>query len=75
MKLKELSKDAKRERALKEVASATKKEKVKAAEVTKKKAVVSEKARALVEKRSTKLEMKLGRTKLKLSEAESLNLT
>ena len=36
MKLKELSKDAKRERALKEVASATKKEKVKAAEVTKK---------------------------------------
>ena len=74
-RLKELSEDADREKALKEVAAATMKEKVKAVEVTEKKAAASEKARVLVEKRSTELELKLGGTELKLAEAESLNLT
>ena len=69
-----LSKDVEREKALKEVAVATAKEKVKAAEAVEKKAAVSEKARVLAEKRSTELEMKLGSTELKLAEAESLNL-
>ena len=35
---------------------------------------MSEKARVLAEKRLTEMEVKLGRTKLKLAEAESLNL-
>ena len=74
-RLKELSEDADREKALKEVAAATAKEKVKVAEVTEKKVAASEKARVLVEKRSTELELKLGGTELKLVEAESLNLT
>ena len=72
-RLKELSEDAEREKALKDVAAATSKEKVKAAETAEKKAVASEKARALAEKRSTKIEMQLGSTKLKLAKAESLN--
>ena len=69
--LKETAEDAEREKALKDVAIATAKEKGKAAE---KKAQASEKARALVEKRLAEMEMKLGGTELKLAEAESLNL-
>lgn len=53
---------------------ATVKEKAKAAEVIEKKAQLSKKARTLAEKRLTELEVKLGKTKLKLVEAESLNL-
>ena len=48
-RLKEVYEYAERERALKEVASATEKEKVKAAKVAKKKVVVFEKARVLAE--------------------------
>ena len=43
--LKELSEDAEREKALKDVATVTTKEKTKAAETAEKKAAVSEKAR------------------------------
>ena len=73
-RLKELSEDAKREKALKEVVAATTKEKVKATEAVEKKAAAFEKARALVEKRSMELEMKLGGIELKLAKAERLNL-
>ena len=73
-RLKELSEDAEWERALKEVATATMKEKRKVAEATEKKATMSKKARALAKKRSTELEMKLGGTELKLAKARSLNL-
>ena len=63
--MREATKDAKREKALKDVVEAMAKDHKKAAEVVKKKAQASEKARALVEKR---------RTKLKLAKVESLNL-
>lgn len=71
--LKELSKDAKWEKALKEVSVMTTKEKTKAAETIEKKAAVSEKAKELAEKRSTKLDGKLGEIELKLAKAASLN--
>ena len=74
-RLKELSEDAEREKALKEVVMVTAKEKAKAAETMKKKAATFKKARALAEKRFTELETKLGGTELKLAKAESLNLT
>ena len=73
-RLKELSKDVKREKALKEVATTTAKEKVKAAKAAKKKVAASKKARVLAEKKSIELEMKLGETELKLAKAKSLNL-
>ena len=72
--LKELTEDANWEEALKEVVATTVKETMKATEVIEKKAAAFEKARALAEKRSIKLEMKLGGIELKLAEAESLNL-
>ena len=53
-----------------EVAS---KEKAKAIVTAEKKAAASKKARVSAEKRSSKLEAKLGETKLKLAEAASLN--
>ncbi|KAK9987703.1 hypothetical protein SO802_027942 [Lithocarpus litseifolius] len=71
--LKELAEDAGREKALKDVAETTAKEKAKAAATAEKKAVVSEKARAAAERRSSELEAKLGDAELKLGEAESLN--
>ena len=49
-RLKETAEDAEREKALKEVAIATTKDKRRAAEVAKKKAQASEKARILAEK-------------------------
>ena len=49
------------------------KEKVNAAETTKKKAVAAEKARALVESKFVELEVQLGATELKLAKAQSLN--
>ena len=51
-RLKELAKDAEREKALKDVAKASAKEKTKAAATMEKKAVASEKARVLTEKKS-----------------------
>ena len=74
-RLKELVEDAMWEKALKDVAEANSKEKTKAAATAKKKAVVFEKARVATEKRSSKLEAKLGETELKLAEATSLNMT
>ena len=65
--------DAEREKALKDVAEATFKEKTKATVTTEKKVATSEKARMAAEKRSSELEAKLGETELKLVEATSLN--
>ena len=73
--MKELAKDAEREKALKDVAEANAKEKTKTAAATEKKAVASEKARALAKKKSSELETKLGETKLKLAKAVSWNTT
>jgi len=50
------------------------KEKGKATKATKKKAQFAEKARLVVEKKLTEIKVKLGGTKLKLAEVESLNL-
>ena len=59
-RLKETAEDAEREKALKEVAIATTKDKRRAAEVAKKKAQASEKARILAEKRLMEMDVKLG---------------
>ena len=71
--MKELAKDAEREKALKDVAEANAKEKTKTAAATEKKAITSEEARALAKKRSSELKTKLGETKLKLAKAVSWN--
>ena len=72
-RLKELSKDLEWEKALKDVAEAIAKEKVKATRTAKKKVAAAKKARALAESKSAKLEVQLGGTELKLAEAQSLN--
>ena len=73
--MKELSKDAEQEKALKDVAKVMVKEKVKAAETAEKKTIMAEKARASAESKSAELEVQLGGTELKLAEAQSLNTT
>ena len=73
--MKELAEDAEQEKALKDVAEASAKEKTKAVVTAKKKAATSEKAKVLAEKRSLELESRLGETELKLAEAVSLNTT
>ena len=73
--LKELSKDFDWEKATRETAIKTAKEKIKAADTAKKKAAIAKKARALAEKRSTELLAKQNETDLKLAEAVSLNTT
>ena len=73
--MKELAEDAEREKALKDMAEASAKKKTQAAATAKKKAVASKKAKVLAEKRSSKLEARLGETELKLAEAVSLNTT
>ena len=70
----EAAEDANQEKALKEVAMATAKDKGKAAEATEKRAQASEKAQILAELRLTKMDVKLGSTELKLAKMESLNL-
>ena len=72
-RLKELSEDLEREKALKDVAEAIAKEKVKATRTAKKKVAAAKKARALAESKSVELEVQLGGTELKLAEAQSLN--
>ena len=72
--MKELAEDVENEKALKDVAADTAKEKGKAVEVTKKMAKVAEKAQLVVEKKLAKVEKKLGGIKLKLAQAESLTL-
>ena len=71
--MKELAEDAEQEKALKDVAEATAKEKTKAATTREKKAIASEKARVSAEKKSSELEAELGITELKLVEGASLN--
>ena len=56
-RMKELSKDAEQEKALKDVVKAMAKEKVKAIEIAKKKAIMAEKARASAESKSTELKV------------------
>ena len=73
-RLKDLTEDADREKALKDVANATAKEKGMAVEAAKKKAQSLEKARLLVEEKLAEAEDRLGGIELKLAEAVSLNL-
>ena len=64
--MKELAENAEKEKALKDVAMDTAKEKTKAAEVAKKK------AQLVAEKKLAEVEEKLGGTKFKQAQAESL---
>ena len=71
--LKELADDADREKALKDMAEVTVKEKTKTTATMEKKATASKKAKVAAEKRFFELEVKLGEIKLKLAEAASMN--
>ena len=73
-RLKELVEDADREKALKDVANATTKEKHKVVKAAEKKAQSSEKARLLAEEKVAKVEGRPDGVELKLAEADSLNL-
>lgn len=73
-RLKEAAKDADREKALKDVAVATAKDKGKDVEAIEKRSQASEKAQILAEQRLTKMDVKLRAKELKLAEVESLNL-
>ena len=73
--MKELSEDSDREKAARETAVKTAKEKIKAVDIAEKKAIAAEKARALAEKRSAELLAKQNETDVKLAEAVSLNTT
>ena len=73
-RVKELSEDAYREKATRETAVKTAKEKIKAANTVEKKAATAEKARALAKKRSVELLAKQNEVDLKLVEAISLNI-
>ena len=66
-RLKELVKDAEWEKAFKDVAAATAKEKGKAAEAAEKRAQSAKKARLVAEKKLTEVEVKLGSAELKLA--------
>ena len=72
--MKELAEDAKREKALKDVVTATTKDKGKVVEAAEKKAQSAEKARLVAERNLAEVEDKLGAIELKLAEAASLNL-
>ena len=71
--VRELTEDAERERALKDAAEATCKERAKIAATAEKKAAMSEKAKVSTEKRFSDLEAKLGEIELKLAKAANLN--
>ena len=71
---KELAEDTEREKALKDVAATTTKDKGKATEVVEKKAQSLEKSRLVAERNLVEVEDKLGAVELKLAEAASLNL-
>ena len=73
-RMKELAEEAKREKALKDVANATARDKGKAVEASEKKAQSLKKARLLAKRKLADMEAKLGETELKLAQAESLNL-
>ena len=70
-----MAKDVGREKAPKDVAVVTVKDKEKAVATVEKKVVASEKAKVVAKKRSSKLEVKLKVAEQKLAEATSLNTT
>ena len=72
-RVRELAQDIERERALKDAAKATNKERVKISATAEKNAATSEKYKVSAEKRLLDLGAKLGETEQKLVEAESLN--
>jgi len=73
-RLKELAVDAEWEKSLKDVATATVKEKGEAIEAVEKKAQSSEKSWSVAERKFAKVEDKMGGVELKLAEVVSLNL-
>ena len=73
--MKNFSEEVVREKAGRDAATKTAKDKIKAANATKKRAAVAEKAQALAEKRLGELTMKQNEMDLKLAEAVSLNAT
>ena len=74
-RLKDLSEEVDQEKAGREVAAKTAKDKTKVADAAKKRAAAVEKARVLAEKRSVDLVTKQNEMDLKLAEAMSLNVT
>ena len=72
-RLKELSEDAGWEKAAREAAVKTAKDKIKVVDTAEKRAATAEKAKVLVEKRSAELEAKQNEADLKLAKAVSLN--
>ena len=72
--LKEFSKEVVQEKAGKDTATKTAKDKIKAIDVAEKRAVVAEKGQALVEKRLAELTTEQNKTNLKLAKAASLNM-
>ena len=74
-RLKELFEDAGQEKAAKEAAIKTTKDKIKVADTAKKRAAAAEKAKVLAEKRSVELEVKQNEADLKLAKVVSLNTT
>ena len=73
-RLKELTEDADREKALKDITNAIIKEKGKEVEVAEKKAQAAEKTWQLAERKLAEAEDRLGGVELKLVEAANLNL-
>jgi len=73
--LKDLSEEVDREKAGREEATKTAKDKTKAADATNKRAAAAEKARVSAEKRSVELVSKQNEMDLKLAKAASLNVT
>ena len=72
--MKEFSEEVVLEKAGKDAATKTAKDKIKAADATKKRAAAAEKAQALAEKRLAGLTTKQNETDLKLAEVASLNV-
>ena len=73
--MKNFSEEVVREKAGRDAATKTAKDKIKAANATEKRAATAKKALALVEKRLAELTMKQNEMDLKLAEAVSLNTT
>ena len=74
-RVKDISEEVDREKAGREEAVKTAKEKTKTADATEKRAVAAEKSQALAEKRSAELVSKQNEMDLKLAKATSLNIT
>ena len=73
-RLKDAIEEADKERALKDVVEATVKKKDKAVEDAEERTRAAKRAQALADQKVVETEVKLRGTKLKLAEAESLNL-